>query len=1051
VGVVVLAAAACGGGGDGPSTPQIARIQVDPATATIDVNTTTQFVGTPVDKDGNVVVNSTLSITWQSLTPAVATIDAAGLATGVAQGTATIEATGGSFKGTATLTVLRPPVGSLRIEPGNVSLFRGDTQQLQARVFTDASLEVTDRAVAWRSGNEQIATITATGRTATLTARAPGATTITATSEQVSAEVSIVVGADGIIALSVETVDLSVARLSADPAVVDVQVSNVGGGVLRGLSAIIAHTAGQPTGWLVAQLSATGSPATLTLQGRAQSLAEGVYTASVTIRSTTQGVAEKVLSVRLTVGPGPSIVVSAAAVTLNTFAGGPTPAAQGVTVTNGGGAVLSGLALGAPTYGPGANGWLQAQLAGTTAPTALSIGANTTTLAAGTYTASLPVTSSLPGVTSRTVAVTLVVAPAPIIALTPPAVTFTGAVNGAAPGPQVVTVDNVGGGVLDGLSLGTTTYGAGANGWLTATLSASQAPATVTLTPSLTGLTAGQYTATVPVRSSISTVAAQSIAVTLNVSAGQVITLSTSSIAITATQGGLNPTNRLVTVTNGGTGILSGLSLGPITFTGGAAGFMTATISAAVAPATVTLAFPTVSGLAVGNYTARLEVRSSIPGVSPATINVALTVNSGAVITLGSATATFSALSGGSNPAPQSITVTNGGTGALTALSVSAVTYTAGPTVGWLAVALASTTAPTTLILTPTTASLAAGSYAAQFDVRSTLLGVASRTVVVNLTVTPSTTIGLSTTNVTMNAPNGGGNPTNVNVSVTNTGANPLTGLTRQITYITAAPTQWLAATLSSTTAPSVLTLSASVTSLASGSYTARVDVLSPVALNSPRAITVTLVIPPPTIALGNSSPAFVVTQSTGAVLTAPPAVSITNSGGGILSGITRSVTCAAGWLTTSLSSTTAPATLSVGINTGAAAALVRGNHACTITINAPGATNTPRFVTVSLTAVFTYNTHVASIWTTSSGGQTCASGSCHGPFNPNLSTGDIYTRLTTTNGTGGIRYITPNNTGASLLYTRVNSTSSPMPTSGRNATFANTIRDWINDGALRP
>jgi PKD repeat protein len=83
-----------------------------------------------------------------------------------------------------------------------------------------------------------------------------------------------------------------------------------------------------------------------------------------------------------------------------------------VNVTNAGGGTLSALAVGDIQYGhKQPTGWLQAGLAGTTAPTTLTLGAATGTLAAGTYTATVQVSSSAAGVTNspQVVAVTFVV------------------------------------------------------------------------------------------------------------------------------------------------------------------------------------------------------------------------------------------------------------------------------------------------------------------------------------------------------------------------------------------------------------------------------------------------------------------------------------------------------------------------------------------------------------------------------------------------------------------------------------------------------------------
>lgn len=82
----------------------ITSIAITPATPTIRVNTTQQFVATATYSNGttNVITNSA---TWSSSDTTIATITAGGLATGVLAGNTTITATSGTVSGTTTLTV----------------------------------------------------------------------------------------------------------------------------------------------------------------------------------------------------------------------------------------------------------------------------------------------------------------------------------------------------------------------------------------------------------------------------------------------------------------------------------------------------------------------------------------------------------------------------------------------------------------------------------------------------------------------------------------------------------------------------------------------------------------------------------------------------------------------------------------------------------------------------------------------------------------------------------------------------------------------------------
>lgn len=78
------------------------EVTVDPASATIGVDATQQFTAEVTDENGPV---SGATVLWATTNPGVATVDAEGLATGVAEGGADIVATYGGVAGTSTLTV----------------------------------------------------------------------------------------------------------------------------------------------------------------------------------------------------------------------------------------------------------------------------------------------------------------------------------------------------------------------------------------------------------------------------------------------------------------------------------------------------------------------------------------------------------------------------------------------------------------------------------------------------------------------------------------------------------------------------------------------------------------------------------------------------------------------------------------------------------------------------------------------------------------------------------------------------------------------------------
>jgi len=82
----------------------LVSIAVTPANPSIAKGATQQFTATGTYSDGG-TLNITGSVAWSSTNTAVATINGTGLATGVAQGNTTIQATSGSTSGSTTLTV----------------------------------------------------------------------------------------------------------------------------------------------------------------------------------------------------------------------------------------------------------------------------------------------------------------------------------------------------------------------------------------------------------------------------------------------------------------------------------------------------------------------------------------------------------------------------------------------------------------------------------------------------------------------------------------------------------------------------------------------------------------------------------------------------------------------------------------------------------------------------------------------------------------------------------------------------------------------------------
>lgn len=178
---------ACGGGSGGRDAilgvdaAQVASVAVTPATASITVGASQQFVATATYTDGS-SRNVSTSAAWTSSLPAIATVGAGtGLASGIAGGSSQIGAAFGGKAGSATLTVSAlPTLSSIAVTPATSAILIGATQQYVATgTYSDNSTAVITSSVIWSSGTPAIAAIAPTGLATGVSA---GDSIVTATS-----------------------------------------------------------------------------------------------------------------------------------------------------------------------------------------------------------------------------------------------------------------------------------------------------------------------------------------------------------------------------------------------------------------------------------------------------------------------------------------------------------------------------------------------------------------------------------------------------------------------------------------------------------------------------------------------------------------------------------------------------------------------------------------------------------------------------------------------------------------------------------------------------
>lgn len=171
------------------ATP-VTSVTVTPASPSIPVGVQQQMVATARDASNNVV--NGFPVTWSSATPAVATVSASGMVTGVANGTSVITATVTGVSGITTVTVSGGiNVGSITVNP--ITTLNGNGTTTASAVVRDPSNNIINgAAVTWSSSNFRIARVAQDG---TVQALGSGTSTITATIGAVSGSAPVTVNA----------------------------------------------------------------------------------------------------------------------------------------------------------------------------------------------------------------------------------------------------------------------------------------------------------------------------------------------------------------------------------------------------------------------------------------------------------------------------------------------------------------------------------------------------------------------------------------------------------------------------------------------------------------------------------------------------------------------------------------------------------------------------------------------------------------------------------------------------------------------------------------
>ncbi len=676
-----------------------------------------------------------------------------------------------------------------------------------------------------------------------------------------------------------------------------------------------------------------GGPATvsiLTVTANPAGLPAGTYSGSILISVPNQP--SQSVAVSFTVGTGGGggqFTVVPATVTFNWQTGTPDPPDQFLTINTN---IPSSFTATALSLG----NWLQViPPSGATGPTAiLAARVRATGLGQGQQTGTI--TIAVPNQGSQTVQVILNVTgggtPSGVTA-NPSSLVFNYQPGGTVPSNQNFTITTPSAASFSAQA----TVPGGFNWLLVGPLggSTSGSPATATLTAGVNpvGLPVGLYNASIMV--TVAGLPAITIPVTLNVGNVPTGNLVPGQLTFTFQTGGSPPAPQFVNIG----------SLGAQTTTFSATSTTTwlqASPATGSAPGYIAVSVVNPGSLAPGTYNGTVNVTLA-GSVAPIPLPVTLIVSSTPVLRLSVTSANFNYQIGGVAPPGQGQTVDITSTGTpLTFLVTTAMNNPPGGT--WLSVSTPSATTAATLTININAAGLTAGTYTGAVTLSVT--GQAPVAIPVSLTVSASPLLNFVPASLTFTSQLGGAAPPPQQLSITST-SSAIVNL--NATASVSQGTSWLSVSPATGATPSNLQVSVNPAGLPEGVYFGTILVSSNpagTAGNSPLVVPVVFSVGGTTSLVITPGP-LSFTQIQGGA--APPAQTLNVSSSGAILSFTAAASIFGGgtWLSVAPTTGITPGQIQVSVN---GSALSFGTYTGSILISAPGASNTPQVVPITLT-----------------------------------------------------------------------------------------------------
>lgn len=690
--------------------------------------------------------------------------------------------------------------------------------------------------------------------------------------------------------------------------------------------------------WLLFSPGSGNTPANIIVSANSGSLSAGTYSGSVTVTSANATNSPLVVPVTLNVGQGLggsvfSATPASPAFTYQTGASLPVPM---IIAINGSGGTAVPFTAGVLTTSGG--NWLLVSPTSGTTPANLNLSVNPSGLTTGTYNGTVHVAPTSGTGGALDIPVTLTINGTPTLTVSPATgLNFAYQTGTTAPGSQSLTFATDGNPVSFTLNPTTTSGG----NWLVLSTFSGQAskaqPQTVTVSANTFGLLPGTYSGNVAVSAPGASTPTLNIPVSLLISTSPLLILGPAPQPFNFQLGGAAPATQTVQISSSST---------PLNFTatatpGTGGNWLTVTPATGTTPQGLTLS-ANAQGLAAGQYNATVTLNSFGAGNSPQTIPVTLNVSATTMLNANTSGLTFNYQTT-TNQQPQAQVVNVTSTGGPLTYTVAATSANCGG--NWVTVSPTTGTTPGSFTVFVNTTGVAAPQNCTGTITISS--AGSSNTVTVPVALNVSTNPLLNITSSALSFTVASGATTNPPAQVIGlSSTDPNTAVQFQASATTTSGGTWLFVGPNSGSTPNNVTVQVAPFGLAPGTYTGQVTITSP---SLPAAQTIPVKLTITSNVTATVTPAAV-NLAVPANATAPvtATVQVTSSGTSAVTFSTSATTSQGGnWLSVTPAGGNTPGTITISAN---GAGLSQGVYTGQVTLQIPGAANSPISIAVTLT-----------------------------------------------------------------------------------------------------